>query len=1038
MLGRWGKDPVKIIILLSLLCALPLSNFGQTVLYDNFQRADNTTVGASWLETETSAPGSAQVLSNQLRMGGTTSGRDYVLSDVSANYNTVFNSNTSSLTWMFNMRNTRTDPSGFDLGNYGVGFVLGCSTNNAMSGSGYAVVHGNSGTSDNLRLVRFSAGLSSNAGITTIIAPAVDYGADYLTVKVTYNPVGNNWSLYVGTNLAAFVDPTLATYTQLGATTSDNTYTGTDLLFMGCFWNHNTGASDFAYFDNINIPSLCTLSPEPTVQASNVTTSSIGANSVTLNWTNGDGSECLVLVRQGSAISSTPVDGSSYNAVSVYGSGATTGAGQFAVYTGSAGTVTISGLSATTTYYFSVYTYNGSSCTVNYLLPGAPSISVTTIACVITSQPTVAPSNLATSNVLSNSLDLTWTRGNGSYCIVVAREGSALVGSPQDGSAYAASSTFGVGGTVAPNEYVVYAGSGNSVAITGLQAATAYYFAVFEFNGSGCISNYYLTGSLTNATTLAAVSYNYYFGNLHAHSDYSDGDMDNVCNGASSATCCYDIGNTALNFNYMGISDHNHNEGPVMSLAKYASGVSEANNYNSTHSDFVALYGMEWGTISTGGHCNIYGIDDLVGWNTGNYTIYNAKGNYSTLFNLVASTPNAFASLNHPNSTDYGNLQGSAYNATYDNAIVGVALRNGPYNSTSTSYNDPSSSNYISYYHSLLAKGYHLGPMADLDNHNSATMGKSSQQRTVLLATSLTKAAIIDAVLNMRFYASDDYNAQVSFKINGTINMGSITTQFSNPTLAVTATDPDGDAISSIKIYYGVPGSGSNPTVLTSVSNASTLNYTHTMASATYYYYAEITEADGNVIWTAPIWYTKNISLPIELLSFSGYHEENKNQLIWTTASEINNHFFTLERSTDGSNFSEIGIIPGAGYSTSVREYDFEDCTAEGNYNYYRLKQTDYDGRSSYSNIILIRSRAGDVPKVFPNPAKDLVKIDLTNHSEAALVQLVNMNGVSIYSAALKPGAFNEISTQHLPEGVYLLILKSDLSISTQKLVIEH
>lgn len=1029
------KQKRTLLLLLLIVCFI---NAGaQTVLLDNFTRADNNTVGAPWFETETSAPGSATLLGNQLRLGSATSGRDYVYADISAQYNSVYSTNTASLTWSFNMRHTRSDPSGFDAGNYGIGYVLGCNTNNFLTGSGYAVVLGNSGTSDNLRLVKFAAGVISNAGITNIIAPASDYGTDYLTVKVIYNPIGNNWSLYIGTNLAAFVDPTLATYTQLGVTTSDNTYTGTDLLYTGCFWNHATGASDFAYFDNINIPSLCSLAPEPTAQSGVITAPSVGANSITLNWPRGNGSECIVIARQGAAVTANPVDGSAYAALAVFGSGTAVSAGQYAVYTGSAGAVTISGLSPSTPYYFSIFEYNGSACTVNYLLPSAPTFSVSTIACIIAAQPTVAASNLTISNIGSNSLDLNWTRGNGAFCLVVAKEAGAVTGAPLDGSSYAASSTFGVGASVAPAEFVVYSGTGTSVAITGLQAATAYYFSVFEFNGSGCNSNYFATAVSNNATTLNAVTYNYYFGNLHSHSDYSDGDMDNVCNGASSATCCYDIGNTALNFNYMGLSDHNHNEGPVMSLAKYASGIAEATAYNSAHSDFVALYGMEWGTISTGGHTNIYGIDQLVGWNAGNYSIYCAKGNYASLFNLVASTPNAFATLNHPNSTDYGNLLGSAYNATFDNAIVGVALRNGPYNSTSVTYNDPSTSNYISYYNTLLAKGYHLGPLADLDNHNSATMGKSSQQRTVLLATTLTKAAIIDAVLNMRFYASDDYNEQVSFKINGSINMGSITTQFSNPTLTVSASDPDGDAITSIKIYYGVPGSGSNPTLLTSVSNNPNLSYTHSFSSGTYYYYAEITEADGNLVWTAPIWYTKNISLPIELLSFNGYPTAKSNHLFWRTASEKNNNYFTLQRSTDGVNFKTISKINGSGNSSDIRKYEFEDYTASGNYNYYRLMQYDYDGTVSYSNIILIHSPRVLPFKFYPNPAKGELTVDLSGIDSRCEINVRNMEGQLLFRSEGNPGQLCRFSLPQLSSGMYLLQLKTEFAESTQKLVIE-
>jgi hypothetical protein len=1009
----------------------------QTVVFDNFQRSDNSLVGATWLENETVVPGSASVLNNQLRLGSNVSGKDYVSADISTLYNSVFSTNTSLLTWAFNMRQTRVDPSGFDAGNYGIAFVLGCSTSNFLTGSGYAVVLGNSGSSDNLRLVKFNAGIASNVALINLIAPALDFGSDYLTVKVTFNPLGNNWILYLGSNLASFDDPATASYTQIGATVSDNTHTSTDLLYLGCFWNHNTGASDFGYFDNILIPSLCTLAPEPTVQTSALNSPSIGANSVTLNWTKGNGSECLLIARQGAAVTAVPVDGTVYQANSVFGSGTAVAPGEFVIYKGSGTSVAVIGLMPSTFYTFKILEYNGSSCTVNYLQNAAATHSLTTVACIPAAQPNVAPSALIANVVLSNSIDLSWTRGNGAYCILLAKEAGAITSPPTDGFTYAASATFGIGNITAPGEFVVYSGTGNSVTIIGLQAGTAYYFELYEFNGTGCNSNYLNTSASLQITTQNAVSYYPYFGNLHSHSDYSDGDMDNVCNGVSSATCCYNIGNTALNFNYMGLSDHNHNEGPVMTLAKYNSGVAEAAAYNSTHNDFVAFYGMEWGTISTGGHANVYGINQLVGWNSGNYSIYCAKGDYSTLFGLVASTPNAFATLNHPNAGDFGNIQGIAYNPTFDNAIVGVALRNGPFNSTSVNYNDPSSSNYISYYHTLLSKGYHLGPLADLDNHNSATMGKSSQQRTVLLATELTKDALLDAVLNMRFYASDDFNAQVNFKINGSLNMGSISSNYANPILSASATDPDGDAITSIRIYYGVPGSGAMPTLLTSVNNSSTLNFTHSFGSGTYYYYAEFTQSDGNLIWTAPIWYTKNSPLPIQLISFKGKRIENANHLTWSTASEINNAYFLVQRSTDGTNFTTIGKVKGAGTSNTTLHYEFIDNKAVSKYNYYRLSQTDYDGKFDYSTLVFIAIHAEPKFSVYPNPAESTVNVDLSEMGIRSNLTLLGSDGKLIYHKEELPNTVHTFSVSDFPNGLYHLRIESNGKILSQKLLIE-
>jgi PKD repeat protein len=89
--------------------------------------------------------------------------------------------------------------------------------------------------------------------------------------------------------------------------------------------------------------------------------------------------------------------------------------------------------------------------------------------------------------------------------------------------------------------------------------------------------------------------------------------------------------------------------------------------------------------------------------------------------------------------------------------------------------------------------------------------------------------------------------------------MGSVFTHTGTPTISVTVTDPDGELTSSIKLYYGVPGSGTAATVLTSNTSSNTLTYTHSIANlAQYYYYLEITQTDGNKIWTSPIWYKRN------------------------------------------------------------------------------------------------------------------------------------------------------------------------------------
>jgi hypothetical protein len=267
---------------------------------------------------------------------------------------------------------------------------------------------------------------------------------------------------------------------------------------------------------------------------------------------------------------------------------------------------------------------------------------------------------------------------------------------------------------------------------------------------------------------------------------------------------------------------------------------------------------MEWGVISGGGHVIVYGCDSLMGWDPGDYDIYVAKNDYASLWKKINSKPGVFAYLAHPQTTDYDSLFTKPFNAHADSAIIGMAGRSGPAFSTDSTYTDPSTGNYIARYNDALKKGYHVGIGLDHDTHNSV-FARQTPGRLVVMAPSLTRANILDAISKMRFYCSDDWNTQVDFSIS-TQPMGSILVQAGSPTISVSVTDPDvAETVASIKIYYGIPGSGSTPTILTSNSGSASLTFTHTIANlASYYYYLQITQTDGDVIWTSPIWYNRN------------------------------------------------------------------------------------------------------------------------------------------------------------------------------------
>ena len=97
--------------------------------------------------------------------------------------------------------------------------------------------------------------------------------------------------------------------------------------------------------------------------------------------------------------------------------------------------------------------------------------------------------------------------------------------------------------------------------------------------------------------------------------------------------------------------------------------------------------------------------------------------------------------------------------------------------------------------------------------------------------------------------------------------------------------------------------------------------------------------------------------LPIELMYFKSSYMGNYNKLYWSTASEHNNDYFTIEKSYNGYDFKEVAKIDGVGYSQIMRYYEYHDGDIISDIVYYRLKQTDYDGRYDYSDIISLDNR---------------------------------------------------------------------------------
>ena len=347
-------------------------------------------------------------------------------------------------------------------------------------------------------------------------------------------------------------------------------------------------------------------------------------------------------------------------------------------------------------------------------------------------------------------------------------------------------------------------------------------------------------------------AYNIYFGNIHSHTSFSDGTKDSLTSKVKTPAQAYDYAKKTQHLDFLGISEHNHKQAGMKSKANYALGTAQAKNATQ-NGKFVALYGMEYGVIKNGGHVLIYGIDKLIGWEAGNFDIFNPQFDYTALFTTIASTPNTFATLAHPDPEHFNGLKGKPYTLVADQAITGVAITTGQYNSKLTDYSVKRPLAFYGYYTALLSKGYIIGPTMDHDNHNT-TFGRHTASRTAVLAKSLTEFDIIDAYRANRFYATQDWNTIVDFTINGE-TMGGYVKQAAALEIKASVSDADAnDTIKSIELIYGVPGSGIAPKKLTASTSASLTQQFQMETGEAYYFFLKITQNDSDQIITSPIW----------------------------------------------------------------------------------------------------------------------------------------------------------------------------------------
>jgi hypothetical protein len=184
-----------------------------------------------------------------------------------------------------------------------------------------------------------------------------------------------------------------------------------------------------------------------------------------------------------------------------------------------------------------------------------------------------------------------------------------------------------------------------------------------------------------------------------------------------------------------------------------------------------------------------------------------------------------------------------------------------------------------------------------------------------------------------------------------------------------------------------------------------------------------------------------NQALPIELLGFTAKAIVNEVELNWKTASEINNDYFTIQRSKDGQEFSDIAKVYAAATDESIKRYNYLDLKALPGKSYYRLKQTDFDGKYKYSDTEMVRlDESEPVVTAFPNPVTaGELSLDFQFALESpTAVTVYNLLGKIVFSGVIDEGVrIYKLNLTNSPTGVYMIKTFNSTSSFQQSIVLK-
>lgn len=694
--------------------------------------------------------------------------------------------------------------------------------------------------------------------------------------------------------------------------------------------------------------------------------------------------------------------------------------------------------------------------------------------------PTIQASALTFPSVGNSNVNLSWTNGNGDNVLVVAKKTSSVTTDPVNFTNYTANSIFGNGTQIGTGNFVVYKGAGTSCSVTALEPDVNYTFSLYTFNqnsGSPCYNSNEFSGNTTpifnrnfyvNDASLTGDIYCSVVGNISNSGkspnspkltlddllttysgsflagdtifidagDYSDKDLSSPINGV----VIKGAGNTKTVFSnpgadnyFMRINDNN----TVISDIKLVDYDDEGGGVGQTIGVIANTIGVRL--------LNIIVDAGTTSFNTSGHPIDIASG-ASVIIDGGGSTCNNWdggGGIRVLGATTNVTIRNYAFVGNENIWSNGTALR--VVNGTVNVYNSIFMNNESG--SGMLGAGLFVGAgtvnvIDCLFDANSTYLATNSVGGTIYIAGGTVKIARSIIKNHDQLGGSTSYGAGIGVA-GGSVTIDSCSFS-SNVGSTTRGTDfyNDGGIVVIRDCTFGTTSNN-----IGCAGGTTTITFSGTPSSDVSFRTNLSITANSPRYLTSPNVPTVSVScasiivLPVELIDFSGYCKENLVTLSWTTASERNNELFYVHKLNASNEFELIGTIYGAGSTSSISNYTFEDRFVGFGNSVYMLSQQDFDGNLTELKTIVVSNNCLSNENQFniyqQNENTIVIQATITKMDDVTF-EIIDMTGKIIQqdNARFTKGTLEmEIPlTQSISNGIYTIRLYGSNTVYNQRI----